>query len=998
MVRRPLQRNRAIYEDWPLFCWYRRATDDFDFLNEYSDMRYFAAFCPALLISCNLLSAASAQDSLPFSYTVETFQHEDDSDVRAFVVKLEQPFLAEEFEKSNYLRLKALDNNAFLIYPRETKFEQKHAEFYGRLRGNEKAVLQLSYETISENPDGSRNVNNRQAKIEVQAAADPHGPESIYRSWASRQNQHFADLLEYYPGESFFEYLLLQSKDRYGVTPPTLSKLMPNKSASEEGLYKLFSSGLELQQSLQRSSLRSPTKQGDLTIHISSVSEPDIKSIDYEALLKAQEDDEDAAKPAPHPVAALIPDDQYLLQFNSIDSAASLRDSFQDLAEPLLRLFTEDARDHHLWEKYEGQLLVRFDDLKPLFENKTLTSLAVTGSDFFVAEGTDLTVLLQTNGNDSFDAVLAAQAKQAKSDRADMEDRAFNYRGLQIQARYTADRKISSFVVKHENWVAISNSHVGIRRIVDTIQERVDSLAKADDYLYATSLLPPSQKATDGYFYCSDAFLRYLFSPSFKVGERRRKQSLNNLVMLNNASLFHRLEYGRSPDNLNELIEGRFIDRNKIVCPQGGAYAFDLQQDTSTNSVFNRIKYLTPIRELKVLKVSSQEKSEYDRYQQRLSSFWKKYFTPVALRLSTDPVTKVDYCLMPFSNAAEWSFFADILSEDAQPLQLSKVAESVFASFNLLAGRERVADALRALPGVDGVLRDDPTLTDLNWLGDRMSMHFCDAHTVLEVDPTRIRNLNLPIPLGLSHQAGIATALFAAAAPVYVGIDIEDQEKADRFLQMLSSRIFLHQQNLGEIGSAIDAYQLPAYKNHQVYVVSYRVYAARIRFYVSVVEDQLIAATEPYVLNQVIDAAEAEDASREVSAQWAMRMNTAAMKKLKDDIRIYWEERARRASHRNVMPIYTLIHLYGSSIDEVDKISDAKYGVTYFCPDGEYKFDAERDKVFSTAYGNREEAWQKVADPENSSFEKTFNRLQDVLFSVEMKDESVQGQLEIRSK
>lgn len=146
----------------------------------------------AAIFSAAFLTAfagtAASQDSLPFSYTVETFQHKDDADVRAFVVKLEQPFLAEEFEKSNYLRLKALDDNAFLIYPRETRFEQKHAEFYGRLRGDGQAILQLSYETISENPDGSRKVNNRQTKIEVQIPVAERGSLSIYRSWAARQN------------------------------------------------------------------------------------------------------------------------------------------------------------------------------------------------------------------------------------------------------------------------------------------------------------------------------------------------------------------------------------------------------------------------------------------------------------------------------------------------------------------------------------------------------------------------------------------------------------------------------------------------------------------------------------------------------------------------------------------------------------------------------------------------------------------------------------------
>lgn len=945
-----------------------------------------------LIVSCGMLAA---QDSLPFSYSVETFQHEDDADVRAFVVKLEQPFLAEEFEKSNYLRLKATDDNAFLVYPRATRFEQKHAEFYGRLRGEGVANLQLSYETISENPDGSRKVVNRQAKIEVKIPAQASGSESTYKTWATFQNKHFADLLEYYPNESFFEYLLLQSKERYGVTPPNMAKLMPDKDGSEEGLYRLFSSGIELQQSLQRSTLRKGTRQGDLSIHISQVAEPKIAARDYAAKLQAKIDE--GAEPASHAAAAIVPGDQYMIHFNSFASADNMISAFHDWAEPMIRLFREDARDHQLLAKYEAQLLLPFEKLKPLFANKSVASMTLTGSDFFVAEGTDLTVLFRTDESESVEKLIRQQVDAAKQAYPELEDRSFNYRGTRIQAVYMADRRISSFVVRHKEWLAVSNSHVGIRRIVDTIQERIPSLQESSDYQYATVLLPPSADADDGYVYLSDAFLRYLFSPSFKVGERRRKQSLNNLVMLNNASLFHRLEYSRSPENLSELVEGRFIGANSIVCPQGGAYAFDSEQDTSTSSVFNRLKYLTPIRELKVLKISTQEQAEYQRYKSRLQSFWQQYFTPVALRFSTDSSLGVDYCLMPFSDAASWASLNGLVQNEASSLQLDRVAESVFGSTNLLAGRERIASLLTSLPGVDGVLRDDPTLTDLAWLGDRVSLQFCDAHTVLEVDPTRIRNLRMPIPLGLPQQTAIATALFSAAAPIYIGIDVEDAEKADRFLKMLSSRIFLHQQDFGEFGAAIDAYQMPEYKEHQIYVVSYRVYAARIRFYASVIGNQLVAATEPHVLNQAIDAATNEAAPREVTGQLALRINTAAMKKLKGDLRTYWEERTRRASHKNIMPIYSLINLYGASIEEVDQISDAKYGVRYFCPDGEYRYDEEKDKVFSTAYGNREQAWQKVSNPETSSFEQTFSKLQEILLTVELDDESVSGRFEVNS-
>ena len=49
--------------------------------------------------------------TLPFTQQLETY-HDEKTNVTAFKLRLEQPFLAEEFEKSNYLRLQALDNNA----------------------------------------------------------------------------------------------------------------------------------------------------------------------------------------------------------------------------------------------------------------------------------------------------------------------------------------------------------------------------------------------------------------------------------------------------------------------------------------------------------------------------------------------------------------------------------------------------------------------------------------------------------------------------------------------------------------------------------------------------------------------------------------------------------------------------------------------------------------------------------------------------------------------
>ena len=106
-------------------------------------------------------------DDLPFQHKVEVYRDKD-GDAIAFTVRLEQPFLAEEFEQSSYLRLRSDSDQAYLIYPKETKFEQKHAEFYGRLRGEGEVALTLSYEIVSENLDGTRRVELRSGKSKSQ--------------------------------------------------------------------------------------------------------------------------------------------------------------------------------------------------------------------------------------------------------------------------------------------------------------------------------------------------------------------------------------------------------------------------------------------------------------------------------------------------------------------------------------------------------------------------------------------------------------------------------------------------------------------------------------------------------------------------------------------------------------------------------------------------------------------------------------------------------------
>lgn len=260
-------------------------------------------------VFCVLLGsvAAMADDALPFSHQVEVYRDKE-GDVQVFTVRLEQPFLAEEFEKSSYLRLRSSDPRAYLIYPQQATFRQKHAEFYGRLRGEGKVELELSYEIVSENLDGTRRVEVRTGTIEVPIPTEEIGPKTIFLEWAKQQNQYFASLLRYYPEETFYQYCLLQSQARYGVAPPPIALRKPDSTALETDLYQIFTRSSAIQESLQRGALGLSGARGDLDTHVSTLRPPVLRSLPYEDLLE-QKREEEQVEPSVHPISQLVPQD-----------------------------------------------------------------------------------------------------------------------------------------------------------------------------------------------------------------------------------------------------------------------------------------------------------------------------------------------------------------------------------------------------------------------------------------------------------------------------------------------------------------------------------------------------------------------------------------------------------------------------------------------------------------------------------------------------------------
>ncbi|MFT5303137.1 MAG: hypothetical protein ACI87E_005247 [Mariniblastus sp.] len=955
------------------------------------------------ILGCCFISLARGEDPLPFQHKVDVYRNAE-GDAIAFTVRLEQPFLAEEFEKSNFLRLRSDSDQAYLIYPQQTKFKQKHAEFFGRLRGKGVVKLRLSYDTVLENLDGSRRVEAKEGIIEVQVPELEEGAEKkaigsaqVFKDWANQQNLHFARMLRYYPDETFFQYCLLQSQARYGVKPPPIPQRMRSDEETETELYEVFTGSLAIQQTLQREILTGKRGISDYNVAIETLQPPRLQSLDYEALLKQKR--EDKIEPSVHEIAGLVPRDQYLLHFNSLTALDQAIDLGNEWGDSVLRLFTVQAQDNRVKEKFEQQFVIDHVALEKLFAEGLATEIALTGSDPTILEGTDLSVIINTTDSEKFIEQSLKWIAAAKAKNDEIVVREFNYRGHQVRAHYTNDRNVSSFLVQHKNYVVYSNSHRAIRRIVDAVSNTEPSLKEEPDYRYMTTILPPATDQRCGYFYASDKFLRKMVGAEAKISQKRRMQCFNNLIMHNNASLFFRLENGRSPKSLSELAEGGYVDTKKIICPHGGAYTYDAASDTCTCSLHNRLKYLTPNAELSVRSVSKTEASEYSRYRKRYEKFWQKVFDPIAVRITVDSTVKLETCILPMANSGIYDDLRASVQKNPRPIETSRIAPSAIVSYVMVPGREKTAEFLKMIPGVNEVVTDDPTLTDLSWIGDRVSVHLCDGDGILEIDPTRMKALDIPF-IGTADtevQGMVAAVFMMATLPVYATVDVENVEKAESLLKQFAERIFLYEGDLGGFTTKLDAYQLPDYQKHEIYVLNIGVYALSLRLHVAMVGDQLVIATEPHVLREVIDVSQAKPNEDAPTAHMLFRLNHQALDRLSDDVQLYWAEKSRVSCHRNVISIYNFHKLYGVPIDQIPALSEAKYGVRYFCPDhGEYTFNKELNQVVCSVHGNREHSHQHSHMEESSSFSQFVDSLDTITASLKFQDDALMTTIEIK--
>jgi prepilin-type processing-associated H-X9-DG protein len=408
-------------------------------------------------------------------------------------------------------------------------------------------------------------------------------------------------------------------------------------------------------------------------VSVADLSGPMIKSHPWEKMLNGR-------RPAISPLAKCVPDDFYFAEFRSLTKLLDAMDISDLWGTHLFNQTGQEARSQLVGDRLKKQLAVETNRLVRPFYDLVVEEVAVTGSDLFAREGSDVTLLFRFKQPEVFKARMDGFLANAAKSRPDAQRTSGKYLGIDYVHLATPDRAIHVFSAYPSPDLHVrSNSKVAFQRILEAIQGRgvngkpIRRLGGTAEFAYIRTLLPRGAPEEDGFVYLSDPFIRRLVGPELKLTERRRMVCYNHLRMIGHAALLYRTEHGKAPESLKALVESQcapgLFGEGNLTCPDGGRYTLCADGMTGICSHHGHAHALTPCCEIRVTQVSGEEADEYKAFREEYNRYWRTFFDPIALRIQISPQRyRLETIVLPLIDNSIYTGLARVLGGKPEPL------------------------------------------------------------------------------------------------------------------------------------------------------------------------------------------------------------------------------------------------------------------------------------------------------------------------------------------
>jgi len=817
--------------------------------------------------------------------------------------------------------------------------------------------------------------------------ADATGDATIRSEWA-KQYQWSLWRSDPEGDDAYSQYWNLAIAPRYGLEAQLPGSRNRSRRESPD-LYSVFTGAAAIQETLQLELMNGANARvaasREQPVSLVGLQGPQIKSHPFKEMLKGR-------SPALPLLASYIPDDQYAVFFNDINKQIELADLMDEWGGNLLRQVESSAQDFKVREKVSRQLCLENSLLTRMFGDRVVADMAITGSDPFLKEGTAVTVLFSLKDAGRFRKQLEKQYAEAARSRGAVRS-VSELHGKSVMAAVSADRRVSSYAVIIKNLAVVSTSQAALERVLAVEARQAPALAQADDFRYMRTIFPQDAKEEDIFIYLSDAHIRNLVGPRWKIAEARRMQCSANMGLIANARLWFKAERRREP-GMAELVAGGYLGKNPPVCPEHGAYAIDARGEVYC-PVHNRPGRLTPLNELKLAAVTPEEAAQYKGFVENYNRYWTQFFDPIGIRVKLGRNIRIQTCILPL---IENSWYDGLAAFSGR--KPGVVTDSALLPRTVFSLRGHMAqDWLeKSLLGNKRIYRNN---LQLDWLGNEVAINLCDGQILFSADGRAAGLLGREVGRSSSIEPLVIGYLASAInLPTYLTVKVTDPKKAEKSIPELFRAIGPREYSSRDELS-LETYSLENHRGKPVYVANFTLFVVKLRLYAAVVNDRLVIASRRDIVTDLLDAS-AKGTTQKVekhAGNMELSVYRSAFKQLEEASSIGYQEELRHACQKNLPLAAILMRNLGLPPDSFASTAEALRGYQPYCPSGgTYRLDEASGAVVCSVHGNRYHPKQPAFSDQSSATMRLINSLERVNARLAFTPEGLMTTVDIQRK
>jgi len=467
-------------------------------------------------------------------------------------------------------------------------------------------------------------------------------------------------------------------------------------------------------------------------------------------------------KPKAEALADLAPADGWFVRAASLGALFRLLDEADAWGTSAARLAEDVAFDADLSTRYETQLGLRRSELSRRFGDRVVGEVAVVGSDPYVREGTDVTLLFRLKSPPLFDGALADALADRANGHGTVQTSKVIFDGVDITIDTTADGAVRRHRATIGDVAIVSNSLAATKRVIAVAKKRAPALSGEIDIQYA--LARDAAEPADVLGLVGERWVRAIVGPAHKIAQARRQTAHAELLAPGAAAVLHGWLRGAQPVSTDALVTSRLLDRSELSHSTGGAITFAPGQ--APRSAWGSPAFMEPLIDRPAVdKVTPGERDGYAAFRQSYEAGWAgEPFDPIALRVALPEAGPLSahVRVLPIPRDRDMDELMRVVGDKRVTVQPTSSGATMVLGLS-------PDDRWRRELGLDVGRMIGGDRRALDWIGEWVAVGVADRNGLLVALRSPLAP-ELPDPDAASHRAdelAIATNL-----PLWIGVEV----------------------------------------------------------------------------------------------------------------------------------------------------------------------------------------------------------------------------------